>query len=148
MNEINDYKNRIYDNGVYNNEMGTFENDNYNNEVIASNEFISVLSVSNTNLNANSNTNSSTSSSNNSSNNSNANSNNTIITTEMSNIFCEFKQYIDEQVAPKTSNIIEYWKENNLWLKQSSEQMFSCAGHIIDNYYTSLDLDTVTALVY
>ncbi|CAG8829599.1 25031_t:CDS:1, partial [Gigaspora margarita] len=59
----------IYDNGVYNDKMDTFENNNYNDEVIASNDSIFVLSVSNTNSNANSNTNSSTNSSNNSSNN-------------------------------------------------------------------------------
>ncbi|CAG8639204.1 45750_t:CDS:2, partial [Gigaspora margarita] len=127
MNKINDYKNWIYDNEVYNNEMITFKNNNYNNKVIAPNDSISVLSVlessttnSNTNLNTNLNTNSNTNSSTNSSNNSNTNSSNTIITTATSTY--------DFLAVPATS--------------VASEQIFSCTSCIIDDYCTSLDSDT------
>ncbi|CAG8616729.1 27459_t:CDS:2 [Gigaspora margarita] len=124
MDEIDDYENRIYDNGVCDVKMETFENDNFNDEVIAPNDSISVLSVSNTNLNANSNTNSSTIQ---------ATIQATIqipIQTILSlllkhhiddfyeyvmkqkqtnqDIFCKFKQYIDEQVALKTTDIIKW----------------------------------------
>ncbi|CAG8723690.1 20262_t:CDS:1, partial [Gigaspora rosea] len=46
MNEIDNYENMIYDNRVYDNEMDAFENNNYNNKVIAPNNSISVLLVS------------------------------------------------------------------------------------------------------
>ncbi|CAG8729514.1 7495_t:CDS:2 [Dentiscutata erythropus] len=75
MDDFDDYENEIYDHRVYDDEMDIFENNNYNGEVIAPNDSISVLSVSeslitnssanpSTNLNTNSNTtNSSTNSS-------------------------------------------------------------------------------------
>ncbi|CAG8852422.1 13909_t:CDS:2, partial [Gigaspora margarita] len=57
------------------------------------------------------------------------------------NTLYEVKQYLNELVAtcdflamPATSI--------------ASEQMFSCARHIINDYYTSLDPETVTALMY
>ncbi|CAG8856821.1 34854_t:CDS:2, partial [Gigaspora margarita] len=54
------------------------------------------------------------------------------------NMLYEVNQYLDEQTATKTTNVLEYI---------ASEQMFSCAEHIIDNYRTSLDPDTITALM-
>ncbi|CAG8462399.1 128_t:CDS:2 [Cetraspora pellucida] len=54
------------------------------------------------------------------------------------NALYEVNQYLDEPIATKTTNILKCI---------ISEQMFSCAGHIIDYNYTSLDHNTVAALM-
>ncbi|CAG8517451.1 7660_t:CDS:2 [Scutellospora calospora] len=50
----------------------------------------------------------------------------------------EVKQYLDKHLVPKAMNILKY---------VASEQIFSCAGHIIDNNHTSLDLSIITTLM-
>ncbi|CAG8743151.1 16591_t:CDS:2, partial [Racocetra fulgida] len=55
------------------------------------------------------------------------------------NTLYKVNQYLDEQIATKTTNVLEYIV---------SEQMFSCAGRIIDDDRASLDPDTVKALMY
>ncbi|CAG8805790.1 10146_t:CDS:2, partial [Gigaspora margarita] len=52
--------------------------------------------------------------------------------------FYEVKQYLDEQIATRTTNIFECI---------ASKQAFSCAGCIIDKSCTLLDPDTVTILM-
>lgn len=77
--------------------------------------------------------------------------------------FYEVKQYLDEQIATRTTNIFEWWKCNKARFPTlfamardflsipatsvASEQAFSCAGRIIDESRTMLDPDTVTALM-
>lgn len=74
----------------------------------------------------------------------------------------EVRQYLDEPVASRNTDILEWWKNNDQFLSLTkmardflavpatsvaSEQMFSCAGRIVDDYRTSLDPETVTALM-
>ncbi|CAG8783393.1 29198_t:CDS:1, partial [Racocetra persica] len=79
------------------------------------------------------------------------------------NILYEVNQYLDEQIATKTTNVLEWWKLNKDHFptlstmaqdfliipstSMASEQMFSYAGCIIDNIYTLLDPDTIMALM-
>ena len=76
---------------------------------------------------------------------------------------CEVKRYLDEPIAIKTTNVLEWWKHNkdrfpNLAAMAqdflaipatsvTSEQMFSCAGRIIDDSRASLDVNTIAALM-
>ncbi|CAG8639909.1 14540_t:CDS:2, partial [Racocetra fulgida] len=53
------------------------------------------------------------------------------------NTLYEVNQYLDEQIGNKTTNVLEYI---------ASEQMFSCAGRIIDDNRALLDPDIVKAL--
>lgn len=75
----------------------------------------------------------------------------------------EVKQYLDEQISIRTTNIFEWWKCNKgrfpilFAMAQDflsipatsvdSERVFSCAGRVIDDSRTLLDPDTVTALM-
>ncbi|CAG8812674.1 15558_t:CDS:2, partial [Gigaspora margarita] len=65
-------------------------------------------------------------------------------------IFCEFKQYIDEKKENNRYPTLAKMAHDFLVVPATSvalKQMFSCAGHIIDDYHTLLDPDTATALV-
>lgn len=75
----------------------------------------------------------------------------------------EVKQYLDENIVDKTTNVLEWWRLNKSRFPNlsamardilaipatsvASEQMFSCAGRIIDDERTSLDPSTITALM-
>ncbi|CAG8805209.1 40396_t:CDS:2, partial [Gigaspora margarita] len=64
-------------------------------------------------------------------------------------IFCEFKQYIDEQKENNCYPTLAEIVRDFLAMPATSiapEQMFSCTDRIIDDYHTSLDPDTITAL--
>ncbi|CAG8853035.1 6749_t:CDS:2, partial [Gigaspora margarita] len=64
-------------------------------------------------------------------------------------IFCEFKKYINKQKENNRYSTLAKMVYDFLAVPATSvasEQMFSCASRIIDNYRTSLDLNTVTAL--
>ncbi|CAG8479192.1 7085_t:CDS:2, partial [Dentiscutata erythropus] len=79
------------------------------------------------------------------------------------NMLCEVNQYLDEKIADRTTNVLEWWKLNKdrfptlstmaqdfLAIPSTSvasEQMFSSAGHIIADTRTSLDPDTIAALM-
>ncbi|CAG8785875.1 21103_t:CDS:1, partial [Cetraspora pellucida] len=79
------------------------------------------------------------------------------------NALYKVNQYLDEPIATKTTNILEWWKLNkdhfpNLSAMArnflaipstsvASEQMFSCTGRIINYNCTSLDHNTVAALM-
>ncbi|CAG8731357.1 26007_t:CDS:2, partial [Dentiscutata erythropus] len=76
----------------------------------------------------------------------------------------EVKQYLDENIVNKTTNVLEWWRLNKsqfsnlsaivqdilaiLATSIASEQMFSCADCIIDDKCTSLNSSTITALMY
>ncbi|CAG8522391.1 21445_t:CDS:2, partial [Racocetra persica] len=76
---------------------------------------------------------------------------------------CEVNRYLDEPIAMKDINILEWWKHNKGWFPNlsamaqdflaipatsiTSEQMFSCAGRIIDDNRASLDPNTIAALI-
>ncbi|CAG8771819.1 5877_t:CDS:2, partial [Racocetra persica] len=52
----------------------------------------------------------------------------------------EVRRYLDKPVASRNTMFSNA-------TSVASEQMFSCAGRIVDDYCTSLDPETVTALM-